>query len=63
MSDVYLNNKYAGEAEDAKTFVEQFKTERRKGNITHIANISYNNKSDTIEIEACKGRARRPCIW
>jgi DNA-directed RNA polymerase subunit B len=62
MAEVYLNNKFVGETEDPFLFTEQFKSERRKEAITSNANIYYNDKSDTIEIESNKGRARRPLI-
>ncbi len=62
MTEVYLNSKFVGETEDSVLFCEQFKSERRKGTIPNNANIFYNEKADTIEIENNKGRARRPLI-
>ena len=62
MSEVYLNNKFVGETDDAGFFVEQFKSERRKGGISNNVNIYFNEKSNEIRIEAGKGRARRPLI-
>ena len=62
MTDIYLNDKYLGEIEEANPFIEQFKTERRKGNIPNTANASYDEASNMINIESRKGRARRPVI-
>ena len=62
MTEVYLNNKFVGEVDDALMFAEQFKTERRKGAISSNVNIYHDEKNDEIKIEASKGRARRPLI-
>ncbi|MBW2965958.1 DNA-directed RNA polymerase subunit B [Candidatus Woesearchaeota archaeon] len=62
MTEVYINSKFVGETEDSALFCEQFKSERRKGSIPNNANIFYNDKSDVLEIENRKGRARRPLI-
>jgi len=62
MVEVYLNSKFVGEVEDPVLFIEQFKSERRKGTIDNNTNIHYNEKADIIEIESNKGRARRPLI-
>ena len=62
MTEVYLNNKFVGEVDDALVFTEQFKTERRKGAISSNVNIYHDEKNDEIKIEASKGRARRPLI-
>ncbi len=62
MTEAYLNNKFVGEVEDPLAFIEQFKSERRKNNISENANIYYNEKADLIEINSGKGRARRPLI-
>jgi len=62
MTEVYLNGKFAGYVEDRQLFIEQFKSERRKGNIKWTVNIRYDDLSDSIEIESSKGRAIRPLI-
>lgn len=62
MTEIYLNGKFLGEAEEPISFIEQFKSERRKGKISDSANIYYNEKRNVIEIESNKGRARRPLI-
>ncbi|MBN2367547.1 DNA-directed RNA polymerase subunit B [Candidatus Woesearchaeota archaeon] len=62
MSEVYLNGKFVGEVDEPLVFVEQFKSERRKGNLSENANIFYNDRSNDIMVESGKGRARRPLI-
>jgi DNA-directed RNA polymerase subunit B len=62
MTDVYLNNKLAGEVEDPANFIAQIKGDRRKGSLTNNLNVSYNEKADEIRLETGKGRARRPLI-
>jgi len=61
-AEIYLNGKFVGEVEDPILFVEQFKSERRKGNISDNNNVYYNEQADEVRIESDKGRARRPLI-
>lgn len=62
MAELYLNNKYVGDVDDPLIFVEQFKSERRRGAITENSNVYFNENANSIEVECCKGRARRPLI-
>ncbi|MEA3430007.1 MAG: DNA-directed RNA polymerase subunit B [Nanoarchaeota archaeon] len=62
MAEVYINYKFIGTVEDPKIFLESFKDERRKGNLSHNVNIFYKEDSNEIHIESSKGRARRPII-
>ena len=62
MNDVYLNGKYMGIIEDPIQFVDQFRSDRRKGSISNNINIYHNQDSGVVEIESGKGRARRPLI-
>ncbi|MBN2111565.1 DNA-directed RNA polymerase subunit B [Candidatus Woesearchaeota archaeon] len=62
MSEVYLNGKFVGDVESSENFINQIKTERRKGITTGNLNLSYNKKLDEIHVETTKGRARRPLI-
>lgn len=62
MSEVYLNNKFVGEVEDPILFLEQFKTERRRGGISSNVNLFYDDKANNVYIESGKGRAQRPLI-
>jgi DNA-directed RNA polymerase subunit B' len=62
MAEIYLNHKFIGETEDAKDFVQQLRSERRKGGIDFSVSVYYNDSADEINIEATKGRAIRPLI-
>ena len=62
MTEVYLNSKFLGTVEDARSFVERIREERRMSSITSNLNVYHNEKADEIYIESCKGRARRPLI-
>ena len=62
MAEAYLNSKFVGTIDEPRLFVEKLKEERRKGKISHNVNVYYNDKSDVVEIECGKGRARRPLI-
>ena len=62
MTEVYLNSKFLGTVEDARSFVERIREERRMGSITSNLNVYHNEKADEIYIESSKGRARRPLI-
>lgn len=62
MVDVYLDEKYIGEADNAKDFVNNIKEERRKGRIPSSLNVSYNKSLKEIYLEISRGRAVRPLI-
>ena len=62
MAEVYLNSKLAGTIDNPIEFVDKIRDERRRGNIGDNINIFYNEKSNEIQIESSKGRARRPLI-
>ena len=62
MTEVYLNSKFLGTVEDARSFVERIREERRMGSITSNLNVYHNETADEIYIESSKGRARRPLI-
>ncbi|MBR9699220.1 DNA-directed RNA polymerase subunit B [Candidatus Woesearchaeota archaeon] len=62
MSEVYLNNKLAGEVDNPQEIVEQFREQRRKGEISPNANIFFNELTKDVYVETQKGRARRPLI-
>src|SRR3989338_5802381 len=62
MAEVYLNRKLAGTIDNPIEFVDKISDERRRGNIGDNINIFYNEKSNEIQIESSKGRARRPLI-
>ena len=62
MTEVYLNAKFTGTVDNAEDFVNKIREERRKGSITDNLNVHYNQKSDAVEVECSRGRARRPLI-
>ena len=62
MTDIYLDEKYIGKADNAKDFVKNIREERRKGKLPSGLNISYNKTFNEIYIEISRGRARRPLI-
>ncbi len=62
MSEVYLNSKFVGTIDEPRLFVEKLKEERRKGKLEHNVNVYHNDKADIVEVEAGKGRARRPLL-
>lgn len=62
MADVFVNEKFVGNVDNAAEFVEKFKQERRKGRIPHIVNIFHNKEVDEIYVDFSRGRARRPLI-
>ncbi len=62
MSEVYLNGRFVGEAENKTEFVNQIKTGRRSGVITSNLNVYYNKNLDQIHVNSNRGRVRRPLI-
>ncbi len=60
--DVYLNDKFIGTVENAKEFVKQIRSERRKGVLSQELNFFFDEEYDEIYLDATKGRARRPLI-
>ena len=62
MAEVYLNSKFVGNVENPIEFVGKIREERRRGTIADNINIYYNEKSDEVQLESSKGRARRPLI-
>ena len=62
MTEVYLNSKFVGNVDNPIEFVQKIREERRKGAITEKLNVYYNEKTNEIQLESSKGRARRPLI-
>ncbi len=62
MADVYLNEKYIGNVDNAKEYVKQLRNERRKGALPLELNFYYNDDFDEINIDTTKGRVRRPLL-
>jgi len=62
MTDVFFNGVFLGETDKPKDFIKQLRVERRKGVITDMLNLFYDEEYDNIEVSTEKGRARRPLI-
>jgi DNA-directed RNA polymerase subunit B' len=62
MAEVYLNSKFIGNVDDAKSFIDNFVLERRNDKISNNLNIRLVEEYDQIFIESSKGRLRRPLI-
>lgn len=62
MADVFLNEKYIGNVDNAKEFLKNLRFERRKGALPLELNFSYNEDYNDIYLDTTKGRARRPLI-
>ncbi len=62
MTDVFMDERFIGVVENAPTFLETIKEERRKGNISDVVNFYYDMDFNEIIIETSRGRARRPAI-
>ena len=62
MSEVFLNNKYLGKAENGKEFVNQLVSLRQKNKIHFSINFLYDEKADHVLVETNSGRSIRPLI-
>ncbi len=62
MADVYLSGKFVGTVDNPGDFASKIKEERRKGLLPDNINITYNQDSNDVFIEAARGRLRRPLI-
>ncbi|HDD70913.1 MAG TPA: DNA-directed RNA polymerase subunit B, partial [Candidatus Woesearchaeota archaeon] len=62
MTEVLLNGKYIGDVDDAREFVESFKTQRRQAAISYQVNIRYDEGIDQVFIDSSRGRVMRPLV-
>jgi len=62
MTDVFLNEKFVGSADEAQAFVQTIIEKRREGKFPSTLNLNYNQREDAIYIQLSKGRAVRPLI-
>lgn len=62
MTDVFINSKFIGTAEDPLHFVEEIKDLRRKGALSEEVNVYHEIAADEIHLYSDEGRARRPLI-
>jgi len=61
-TEVYVNQKYLGTVDNAALFIEDFKDQRRKGQVEIQANVYHNTITNEIHISSQKGRSLRPLI-
>ncbi len=62
MSDIFINDVYAGSCDNPKKFITEFKKLRRDGKINDVNNINYNEELDFVYVDNTAGRIRRPLI-
>ena len=62
MADVYINARFVGTVDNPKSFVEDIKDLRRKGNLRDDVNVHFIVESNEVRILSDEGRARRPLI-
>ncbi len=62
MVDVFLNERFIGTVENAKEFLKQVKSERRRNALSQDLNIYFDEEYNEIYLDTTKGRARRPLI-
>ncbi len=62
MAEVYLNGKFVGNVDNPIEFASRLKDERKKGTVSENLNVYYKELTNEVQIEASKGRARRPLI-
>jgi len=62
MTEVILNGKFVGYVDNYSEFLNQVRSERRRGMLTHNVNVRYNSQLDQVEIACDRGRVRRRLI-
>ena len=59
---IYVDGALKGTHSDARLFVNQFRTKRRRGELPHLINIAFHEDTNEVSINTDSGRARRPLI-
>ena len=59
---IYVDGALKGTHSDARLFVNQFRTKRRRGELPHLVNIAFHEDTNEVNINTDSGRARRPLI-
>lgn len=62
MTEVFIDNKFAGTVKDPVKFKDSLINERRRGAIDQNVNVSYLKEEELILIETARGRSIRPLI-
>jgi DNA-directed RNA polymerase subunit B' len=59
---IYVDGALKGTHSDARLFVNQFRTKRRRGELPHLINIAFHEDTNEVNINTDSGRAQRPLI-
>jgi DNA-directed RNA polymerase subunit B' len=59
---IFVDGALKGTHSDARQFVDQFRTKRRRGELPHLINIAFHEDTNEVNINTDSGRARRPLI-
>jgi DNA-directed RNA polymerase subunit B' len=59
---VYVNGSLVGTHQDPEALAEQIRESRRHGDISEMVNVSVNDRTDEVIVNADAGRARRPLL-
>ena len=62
MTDVFIDQRYAGSVESPEVFVKKIREERQRNKLSGAMNIAYRPELDEVHVETSKGRVRRPLI-
>ena len=54
-TEVYMNGKIIGSSDDAKSFIDQFKEDRRKGKVAKDINLQFKEQENEIHIFTSRG--------
>ena len=59
---VYINGKVVGTVENPLALVNEIRSARRKGLLSGEVNVSYSERLNSVNINADRGRIRKPYI-
>ncbi|MFB6087884.1 MAG: DNA-directed RNA polymerase subunit B, partial [Haloarculaceae archaeon] len=59
---VYVNGSLVGTHQNPEGLAEQIREARRRGDISEMVNVSVNERTDEVIVNADAGRARRPLL-
>ncbi|MBS3167595.1 DNA-directed RNA polymerase subunit B [Candidatus Woesearchaeota archaeon] len=62
MTDVFLNENFIGTVDNAKEFIKQIRSERRKGVLNYELNFYWDEDYNEVYLDITRGRTRRPLI-
>ena len=62
MTDVFIDDRFAGTVENVAAFTASVKEERKTGKLPGTLNVFYDELHDELHLEISKGRVRRPLI-